>query len=916
LSASSNLVHVEGHDPKLHGPYAAEEGWVIDADDLLLIALLRDPVYGPELTWRDAANHEYAGCYRAMDYQYPLFRVEDNYAGFACARSVGKALADYMHVLTPSGYVRMDEIEVGDFAIGSDGKPTEVLGVYPQQGKRELYRVAFTDGTFVDCDGDHLWTVTCDSWEARGTGPKTLTLHDIRWRKARFKVPLPSGPVEFKPLAPPHIDPWAAGALLGDGNLTPRSMVRFASIDDENVARLQAALPEVDVVHDGGCNYRLRSSGPKPGPCEALTWSRLTGLAGRSSLRKFIPDEFLWGSVAVRTELLRGLVDTDGYVTHAGSIEVSTSSPQLAEDIRQLVLSLGGRCSIKMRHTTHADAYRVVFRIDGILPCHLTRKKTTYEALQDQRTRATEFRLIDSIRPIGPGMATCIEVNNTNGLFMTEDMVLTHNTESIKARAFAHVFKRVSENMLITAPELIHLLPLTEAIEDRILDTRISRDFLDTRGGKTGLTHRPFGAEFYDGTRLVGRIPKITGTGVKGQHEPDMVIDEAQDYPEKGWTEIHETVIKDHTDKEGNPDFTYHFFGVHSGDRDSGFFKSINDGAFKVITITAIQRPGWSKAEKDAAKARYGGTQNPDYRRNIYGEPGAAASAFFVTARLMACVDQGPPGKLPTDSDYNTLQYVKQQLRAEEVDELRLPMNEVLDLPDSYGKLYIGADLGLTNSPTVVSVFSHEKVKNVERLKLIRLYELHRFRTRQIRECFSTLGWHFGSAMQSFGIDITGLGFPIWQEMEDDENVPQRLRDVSRGYFFNAKVPVNVDKDHITKDEAGRMRDQYGASVEVETDEWGQERLVTKMPMIEASTRYLREFVDSGFLMLPFDKAITTDMQGETQQRVRAVGDKARKPNAFHILDSFRGMAMGFKAGEVEEALAVSKPAPVFDIAL
>lgn len=489
-------------------------------------------------------------------------------------------------------------------------------------------------------------------------------------------------------------------------------------------------------------------------------------------------------------------------------------------------------------------------------------------------------------------------------------------TESIKARAWTHVFRRSGENMLVTAPELIHLLPLTNAIEDRIQDARVTREFLDTRGGKTGLSHRPFGADFLDSTAIVGRIPKITGTGVKGQHEPDLIIDEAQDYPEKGWIEVHPTVMADHTNREGDPDFTYHFYGVHSGARDSGFFKSITDGGFTITTVTAMQRPGWSKAEKDAAKARYGSTSDPDYRRNIYGEPGAAASQFFVTARLMACVDQGPKNGMPEDSKYNTHEYVKQELRAEEVDDLRLPIAEILDLPGSFGQVYCGMDIGLTNSPTVIVVFSKEKVKGVERLKLLRLYNLQRFRTRQIRETLYCLAYHFGPRLEGFGIDVTGLGFPIWQEMEDDEAVPQRLKQVSRGYFFNAKVPVDVDEDFITRDQSGRMRDQFGSAVEKEVDEWGQERLVTKMAMIEASTRYLREMVDKTFLMLPFDTEIIKDMQGETQQRVKAVGERMKKPNAFHILDAERAMAMVYRSGEVEEALEVQKPGPVLDHAL
>jgi len=491
-------------------------------------------------------------------------------------------------------------------------------------------------------------------------------------------------------------------------------------------------------------------------------------------------------------------------------------------------------------------------------------------------------------------------------------------TESIKARAFSHVFRRTAENLLVTAPELIHLLPLTDAIEERLQDTRLTREFLDTRGGKTGFTHRPFGAEFLDGTKIVGRIPRLTGTGVKGQHQPDLMIDEAQDYPERGWVEVHETVMKDHVDREGNPDFRYMFYGVHSGARDSGFFKRINDGSFKLVTVTAIQRPGWGKSEKDAAKAAYGGTSNPDYRRNIYGEPGAAASAFFVTARLMACVDQGPPNGRPEDSKYNSLEYVKQDLRWEEVEDMLLPISQILDLPGDHGPIFMGADLGLNDSPTVISCFSHEKVKNVDRLKLIRLYKLHRFTSRRIRETFYALGSHFGAKLMANGIDATGLGNPIWQEMQEDEVAPKHLIDVTRGYFFNAKVPVGIEAGAVTEDTQGNLRDQYGSAVKKETDEWGQERFVVTMPMIEAGTRYLREFVDSGFFMLPFDPEITTDMQGETQQRVKSVGERTKlhKPNAFHILDSFRGMAMGFKAGEVEEAMAVDRPAPVLDLAL
>jgi len=489
----------------------------------------------------------------------------------------------------------------------------------------------------------------------------------------------------------------------------------------------------------------------------------------------------------------------------------------------------------------------------------------------------------------------------------------TGKTESIKNRSCSHVFRRHGENLLVTAPELIHLLPLTDAIEDRISGVHLLRSLLDKRNQKTGFTHRPFGVDFWDGTKIVGRIPRLTGTGVKGQHQPDLIIDEAQDYPERGWTEIHETVMREHKNRNGKPDYTYHFYGVHSGARDSGFYRNITRGHFKLVQITKMMTQGWSAKEKELAKGQYGGTQSPDYRRNILGEPGAPATAFFVISRLMACVDQ------KRESEYNELGYVAQELRVEEVDEMDMEIGDILDLPSNVKNATGGIDVGLTNSPSVISIFSHAPVKGVERGTLVRKFTMHRFRTKQIRQSLYAIAYHFGGALRSFGMDVTGLGFPIFQEMEDDEAAPQHLIDVARGYFFNSKVAVGVAAENVVEDAGGRLRDQYGAAVKEEEDPLtGVKRYVTYMAMIEASTRYMREDVDSGYYQLPFDPEVISDMQGETQQRVQTVARLSgrSKPNALHILDSMRAEAMARRYGKVEAELAEVEVEPVLDLAL
>jgi hypothetical protein len=496
-------------------------------------------------------------------------------------------------------------------------------------------------------------------------------------------------------------------------------------------------------------------------------------------------------------------------------------------------------------------------------------------------------------------------------------------TESEKVHAEIHPLKNYG-NLLITAPELIHLLPLTDQIESNIIDNRLLSEFLDTRNGQTGFQHRPFQCNLFDGTKIVGRIPKRDGTGVKGQHQNDLIIEEGQDYPERGWTEINETVNYDALDLHGHSDFHFWVYGVHSGDKSSGFDERARSSLFRKIKVTALRRPDWGPDRKANAIAAYGGTSAPDYKRNILGEPGAGTSAYFVVARLMACVDQNVRRGEKDGSDYNENMYVKQTFRAEELDELDMKIGDLIDLPDisTFG-WWMGVDVGLTDSPTMVSLFAEIIHHKKRRLALLRRYELERFRPRQIRETLYAIAWHLGKDLLGAGIDITGLGYPIFQDMEDDELCPPRLKDIATGYTFNSNVEVGVEKDLVTENQ-GVLRDHLGNMVKIVEDELtGEVRYVTMMPFIAASTRYIREDVDSGFLLLPFDTAVTTDMLQETKQRVERIGRRGesgvgraqKKGDRFHILDSFRAMAYRRKQDEILSQLAPSEQMSVLDLA-
>jgi hypothetical protein len=347
----------------------------------------------------------------------------------------GKAQPLDAKILTPNGWVTMGDIAVGDQVIGSDGRPTTVIGVYPQ-GMRPIYRVVFNDGSSTECDEEHLWTVNTSTGISRGREWKTLTLAELRESmleksgKRHWRIPVVA-PVQFERADLP-LDPYLLGALLGDGGLTVR--VGFSSVDDEILDEVRRALPAgADLAHRAGCDYgivrlnRRGKNGAGPAtPNPVLNALRALGLMGKGSHEKFIPTVYLHGSVEQRVALLQGLCDTDGYVTCSGStVELTTTSKALATGLAELAQSLGGTARINAKATAGRDAWRVGLSLPAeIQPFRLSRKR---DALLP-RVKYHPARSIAEIVYVGEKPAQCIKVSAADQLYVTDEYVVTHNT--------------------------------------------------------------------------------------------------------------------------------------------------------------------------------------------------------------------------------------------------------------------------------------------------------------------------------------------------------------------------------------------------------------------------------------------------------------------------------------------------------
>jgi hypothetical protein len=86
----------------------------------------------------------------------------------------------------------------------------------------------------------------------------------------------------------------------------------------------------------------------------------------------------------------------------------------------------------------------------------------------------------------------------------------------IVMRAFAFPFNFPGQEMLITAPELNHLRPVTDKVENAIKSHRLTREMLPRQRGD-GINHQPqFQAQFINNARIISRLPQRSGVGMKG----------------------------------------------------------------------------------------------------------------------------------------------------------------------------------------------------------------------------------------------------------------------------------------------------------------------------------------------------------------------------------------------------------------
>lgn len=399
---------------------------------------------------------------------------------------LGKSISTLESVYCPTGKVKMGDIKSGDYVIGSNGKKTKVIAVYPQP-KKELFKVTFNDGYSTTCCKEHMWTVTSNNGSINNKDRPVrytnltieqmldkdleLTQIGVGWNEKRpykfkpyykqsngqnkWQIPIVK-PIQFENNNVLPIDSYLLGVSLGDGHIKKNGVIdiELGSCDFDEIFEKQI-LNEIK----GGLTTRKNQINVLKEEIKSLN------LNGTLSHTKFIPDIYKYSSIEDRISILQGLMDTDGHCMKSKNgiftgTEYCSVSEQLVDDVAEIVHSLGGivRKKSKIGSYKKEDGTKVIckkaYRLNikfsnGINPFKLKRKADIYNTAKHYKVG----RYIKNIESIGNGDSVCIKVEADDSLFTLEHGIVTHNTY----QAIIAALETGAERVLIVCPSSVKI---------------------------------------------------------------------------------------------------------------------------------------------------------------------------------------------------------------------------------------------------------------------------------------------------------------------------------------------------------------------------------------------------------------------------------------------------------------------------
>ena len=349
----------------------------------------------------------------------------------------GKAQPFGSKVYTPKGPVNIESLSIDSEVCTPYGDIAKVTGIFPQ-GIKDVYKITFLDGDTVECCKEHLWKIKSINRRYKNIEQSEVVnleyiINHFNKNKERptWSIELPFYCYFNKQKI--ELDPYILGVLLGDGCFRKQVMItntnkQLLTYVENNIGKDYIIRPVT--LKKPTIDYRIRNK-TRFARSKYRDFLRKYDLWNKKSKDKFIPEHYKYNSYDVRISLIKGLMDSDGYVAKNGHSTFYTSSMKLAKDFKELIMSIGGLCKIANK-TTYCNgqkfkSYVCLIRFFDTRILFKIKSKKQRGRKQDKHIT----RMIKNIEYVGKKECVCISIDNEHGLYLTDNYVVTHNTTNL-----------------------------------------------------------------------------------------------------------------------------------------------------------------------------------------------------------------------------------------------------------------------------------------------------------------------------------------------------------------------------------------------------------------------------------------------------------------------------------------------------
>jgi len=357
------------------------------------------------------------------------------------SRQFGKALALDTPIPTPSGWTTMGELKDGDILFNSKGESCNVIKAHEIMYNRPCYKILFDNGEEITADEEHLW-FTQNRTEryhmCEGTIKTTKQIYDTLYagskKEPNHRISTVAGGVNYSKRELP-IDPYVLGLWLGDGanegaQITAGKRDVFEIV---NTLKQRNQFDEIIVTE-----YKNNVYGVRPTTKNTKKITSLNTLLKQYNLtfNKHIPDDYMLSDRNQRLDLLKGLIDSDGYIDQKGNCRFYNTNIELAKQTEKLIRSLGYKTTYReyiptlngiscskvadVRFTPREDVCTISFKTQRI-------KHKEIENISKYRNQWNYIKKIEKLENSVP--VRCITVDSPDSLYLIGNtFIKTHNT--------------------------------------------------------------------------------------------------------------------------------------------------------------------------------------------------------------------------------------------------------------------------------------------------------------------------------------------------------------------------------------------------------------------------------------------------------------------------------------------------------